>query len=114
MWLSSILLSNPLIPQISQPEECGYSTLDSSNPDFASRVSTAPNIGCTCILSTPSFINIVLRCLYHKRGDCFKPYRALFNLHTLCKLLLLLLLLSYCYCYNNLTYRYFSIYFSIY
>jgi hypothetical protein len=66
-------LSNPLIPQISHPEECGYSTLDSSNPDFASRVSSAPNIGCTCILSTIGLplksrdIDLNLRCLYLKR-----------------------------------------------
>src|ERR1700692_4323457 len=31
------------------PRACIGST---SNPDVASRVSTAPNIGCTCILST--------------------------------------------------------------
>ena len=35
------------------PRACIGST---SNPDFASRVSTAPNIGCTCILSTASNI----------------------------------------------------------
>src|ERR1700709_2827329 len=46
--LSSALL---LTPRISYPKECSCNTLDSSNPDFASHVSAASNIGCISVYS---------------------------------------------------------------
>ena len=49
----SSALSNALLltPRILYPEECGCNALDSSNPDFASHVSAASNIGCISVYS---------------------------------------------------------------